>query len=453
MYNQTISAVRYGYGLSPRFAPPIDAAALLASLDEPDEAAARFAVAGMDEAQPLGQTLVEARRANRQKAPGAEAQLKRAKQAIRANHMDALRAQMQRAVQSPVGFRERLAWFWADHFTVSFGNVVHRPKAPAFSEEVVRPHLMGSFSQMLRAAATHPAMLIYLDQNRSFGPASKAGLKRDRGLNENLAREILELHTLGVGAGYDQDDVRQFAELLTGLGVTRDGAFKFFPARAEPGVEMVLGQRYGSEGRARLDDILAALDDLAARPETARHIARKLVVHFVSDSPDPALVEHVAAAYAASGGDLPTVYAALIEHPGGWAPLGGKVRQPWDFVAASLRALDLPEDRLEGFKTGQIGKRLRQPMAAMGQPYLRASGPDGWPEEAEAWITPQLLAERISWAAHLVEVLGVLPEPRGFLQTALAERASPALVQAVQRSENPREAVGLVLASAEFNRR
>lgn len=232
---------------------------------------------------------------------------------------------------------------------------------------------------MLKLAVLHPAMLMYLDQVLSYGPESPEGIKRKRGLNENLARELIELHTLGVGADYSQDDVRQMAELLTGVVFDPEVGQAFDPDRAEPGDETVLGRVYSGEGMKPV----RALDDLALRPETAAHIARKLAVHFVSDTPDVGLVAAMTQAYTASGGDLMAVYGALLGHPA--FPLGplAKVRQPFDFMAASLRALGLDDVRLIKMGNGKFRRNILLPMGGMGQPW-QEPGSDGWPEVAEA---------------------------------------------------------------------
>jgi uncharacterized protein (DUF1800 family) len=450
----TIAAIRFGYGLSPSQPAPQDAEALLAALLGPDLAAQDYPVMGMAGVSGLARDFRAAVVAARDNAPGTAEALKATQVALQQAMADGLVAQIQRGVQSPDGFRERLQAFWCDHFTVTAKRGAFLPAPSAFGEEAIRPHLAGSFAAMLRAAVTHPAMLLYLDQTDSIGPHSAFARKHKAGLNENLGREVLELHTLGVGASYSQTDVRQFAMLLTGLGFNMQTGFRFHPDWAEPGAELVLGRRYGGEQPAELKDIYAALDDIAVMPATAQHIARKLAVHFVSDTPDEGLVSHVAAAFQRSQGDLPTVYAALLDHSAAWAPPGAKARQPWDYVIAALRALGPPPAQLAGLSLQQIRGTLLGPLGVMGQPYQRASGPNGWPEDAAAWITPQGLAARIQWAMAVRRLSGGdLPDPRAFVQTALADAASPALVSAAGRAESKREGVGLVLASAEFNRR
>jgi uncharacterized protein (DUF1800 family) len=307
----------------------------------------------------------------------------------------------------------------------------------------------GRFADMLRAVITHPAMLIYLNQDASYGPSSPVGQRLKKGLNENLARELLELHTLGVAAGYSQVDVRELAELLTGLSVTPDG-FAFDQRRVEPGPETVLGTTYPGHG---LEPILQALDDLAARPETAAHIAGKLAVHFVSDAPDPALVAALAGVFRDTDGDLRAVATALVAYPVA-ADLGSKARQPFDFMVAALRSLGVAPQLVLDMEPKVFNRLIRVPLKAMGQPLHQAPGPNGWPEAAADWITPQGLAARIDWAMQAPQRLQrPLPNPRAFLAVALGSRAGEKLVWAVSAAESARDGVGLVLASPEFNRR
>lgn len=450
----TRAAIRFGTGLSPVLAPPADAGAMIDALAGPDEAQARFPVAGLAEIWPLIAELAAARRARKAVEEGGAARYKQVTSAIKDMQLAGLRARLMRAVRTRDGFRERLTWFWADHFTVRAKNVRFRAGPATYVEEAIRPHVGGRFADMLRAAAIHPVMLTYLDQNNSIGPMSPAGLRRSRGLNENLAREILELHTLGVGARFTQADVTEFAELLTGLTFTVDDGFRFRPRWAEPGAEHVLGKRYGGDRRASADDIFAALDDIARAPATAAHLARKLAVHFVSDDPDPGLVAAMTDAYMAHDGELARVYEAMLAHPAAWENPGAKARQPFEFIAASLRALGTSETRLAALKKGEIKRLILRPLARMGQPYEEPPGPDGWPEAADAWITPPALAERISWAMHVKALHGApLPAPRAFARAALGPEVSDDLVAAVRMAESKRAGVGIVLASPAFNRR
>ncbi len=294
-------------------------------------------------------------------------------------------------------------------------------------------------------------MLLYLDQDSSIGPNSKRGKNRGKGLNENLARELMELHTLGVGAGYSQTDVREMAELLTGLTYVGDKGFAFDPSRVEPGADVVLGVSYDGKGT---EPILKALQDLSVRPETARHIAGKLAVHFVADEPDPALVEALEAAWLDSGGDLAVVVNTLLTHPGVWEAPAQKARQPFEFLVASFRALGVTGADLVAMQPKEFTNFVDARLKEMGQPWNAAPGPDGWPEEADAWINPQRLASRITFAMEVPgRLVDPLPEPPAFAARALGDRASEALVLAASRAESLREGVGLVLASPEFNRR
>jgi uncharacterized protein (DUF1800 family) len=379
-----------------------------------------------------------------------EAAVKAGHRAIDALALRGAKASLARAVAAADPLRERLVAFWANHFSVSPRNGTERAFPGILVDEAIRPHVTERFSDMLRAVTTHPAMLIYLNQEASFGPGSPKGQRQKKGLNENLARELMELHTLGVGASYSQDDVRQLAELLTGLAVGPEG-FVFDAKRAEPGAETVLGVTYSGKGEG---PILQALDDLAARPETAAHLARKLAVHFVADEPDPALVTALTDSFRQTGGDLKAVAAVLISHPAAQGAGPGKARQPFDFLVAALRALRVAPDRLVGLEPKVFKRLILDPLEAMGQPFQQAPGPNGWPERQSDWITPQGLAARIDWAMQAPErLVSPLPDPRVVLTQALGNRAGELLIWAVGAAESARDGVGLVLASPEFNRR
>jgi uncharacterized protein (DUF1800 family) len=365
---------------------------------------------------------------------------------------DVLRRRVMDALAPQSGFQERLVGFWADHFTVSakksrLGAIL----AGAFVEEAIRANITRNFPDMLKAVIQHPAMLEYLDQNASVGPASKAGRRRKRGLNENLARELLELHTLGVGARYNQKDVRQLAELLTGLTFRKSG-FVYKKNLAEPGSEQVLGRSYGGKGE-RLSNILAFLDDVARHPATARHIARKLVVHFVSDTPDKDHVAQVADVFFNTEGDFMATYEALLDHPNAWAPLGEKVKQPFDFVISGLRSFGVKSRDIKHISFKDGARIIAAPLALMGQRFMQPLGPDGWPEGAKHWITPQGLAARIQWASFVVQKYGEGIDPRDYVVRTLQDFASPEVILAATRAETRAEGLALVLASPDFNRR
>ncbi|MCG6111716.1 MAG: DUF1800 domain-containing protein [Paracoccus sp.] len=323
-------------------------------------------------------------------------------------------------------------------------------------QEAIRPHLAGRFADMMVAAETHPAMLRYLDQARSLGPNSieaRTNPDKPAGANENMAREMIELHSLGVGGAYEQGDVEQLALLLTGLTYNPRQPGVFRPARAEPGAETVLGDSYGG-GKARIDDIRAVIEALATHPDTARHLARKLAVHFVADDPPAALIERLSGVFRDTGGDLGAMNLALAEASELRDSFRTKMRQPFEFLVASLRALGLDGAGVRALSGRDRQALLMQPLAAMGQPWAAPPGPDGWPEPAAAWASPQGLAMRITWAmTHPATLSRPLPDARAFLRTTLGDTASEALAWAVPRAESQAEGVALVLASSDFNRR
>ena len=445
-----LAAIRLGYGLSALTSAPSDVSQVLASVP----------AAGPESDAITTETISAMQRAAADlRRRGKEGDKTAGKQAAGIEDLmgqlveRSVRRTMARAVDAQAGFGERLVQFWADHFTVGSGNKLRRLMAISRIDEAIRPHLGGRFADMMFAAETHPSMLFYLNQAGSIGPNSRRAGKRGGGLNENLAREMIELHSLGVRAEYTQGDVRQLAELLTGLTYRTDGA-NFDPGRAEPGAETVLGRSYGGEGPASLDDIRAVIDDLATHPDTARHLARKLAVHFVSDEPPQGLVDRLAGVYSESRGDLGQVNAALAEAPELATHFREKARQPYDFVIASLRAVGVSGEQVTTMKSNQFRRRILRPMTLMGQDWGAPRGPDGWPEPAQFWITPQSLAARIQWVGQFLPGLNRDDrDPERFLAATLGETASEPLRWAVPRAESAREAAVITLASADFNRR
>lgn len=445
-------AIRFGYGLPLAEGSPTDAPGVLHLFLGPDRAAAAIPAPSTGETAELVLSAADARAAVRKNREGARelAAYKQSRIDLRTFKETGLRLTLARAATSPDGMRERMVRFWASHFAVQARLGLHGPLTLNLVETAIRPHVAGRFADMLTAVTLHPAMLVYLDQASSVGPTSPFGQRTGRGLNENLAREVMELHTLGSGAPYAQRDVRELAELLTGLAIDRAQGMAFRPDWAEPGAETVLGKDYAGDGIA---PIRAVLGDLAARPETAAHIARKLAVHFVADDPDPDLVATLTTAFG-TGGDLGAVTEALLTHPASADPVLQKARPPFDFIAATLRALQVTSDRVVTLAGGQTRRFLMTPLQAMGQPWEAPPGPNGWPEAAEAWISPQGLAARIAWAvAAPGRLAGALPDPVAFARTALGTRADERLLWAVARAETVAEGVALTLASPAFNRR
>lgn len=456
MFSSELAEKRFGCGLSPDVPAPDNVAAMLAGVTGPDVMAQAHPIEGFGPFQARLVALAEAgqsmRRAKGDEAGQApKADIKALGNAAQKDASDWAMQSFARWIRTPSGFRERLVWFWADHFTArGRGRVLSQGMSP-YVETAIRPNIAGRFEDLLIAAVSNPVMLSYLDQNRSFGPNSAQA--RGRGLNENLAREVLELHTLGAAGGYGQADVRQLAELLTGLTYSnRKGAF-FAPARAEPGAETVLGRRYG-DAPATVEPIHQVLRDLARHEDTARHIARKLAVHFVGDRPPADLVNTLETRFAQTGGRLEEVYAALLDHPVAWAPELRNVKPPFDFMASACRALAVDPARLGALKARDRRTYLFAPMALMGQTWQRPPGPDGWPEEDEAWITPQGLSARLRWAMLVPGNLRrALPDPRVFAAQALGAEVPEAVQFAAAAAERRMDGVGLVLASPAFQRR
>lgn len=456
-FSPELAEMRFGYGLSPEVGPPASPEALLDGLRAADTLAGRFPI---ETFETFGAELVRgaelrrAARANRQDK-ALQDKVRKANRATVKKSNGWMAQTLLRSAWSPTAFRERLVAFWADHFTARGKRNPLTAAGSPYVESAIRPNITGRFSDLLIAAVTHPLMLHYLDQNTSVGPGSRAAKRNPRrsGLNENLAREVLELHTLGVGGPYSQGDVRQLAELFTGLSYDRSGGLRYRLAWAEPGAETIMGRSYGGTP-ARLEHIHDLLRDIATHPVTAEHIARKLVVHFVSDTPDGALVAHLAARFRDSDGDLMAVYAALLEHPAAWDATLRNVKPHVDFVISTCRALAIAPDQLAATDTRKIRRTLMAPLRVMGQFWQRPPGPDGWPEEDVAWITPQAISARLQWAISVPQLLRPeLPDPVLFSDAVLGSYASDPVRFAASAAESRPEAIGLVLCAPAFQRR
>ena len=352
------------------------------------------------------------------------------------------RARIDAARDAEIGFVERLVWFWSNHFCVSQDKSV---MAGAFEREAIRPHVLGRFRDMLLAAENHPAMLIYLDNAQSIGPASVAGINRDKGLNENFAREVLELHTLGVRSVYTQDDVTNFAKVLTGWTILptvtnpdHGGEFVFIKRLHEPGPQTVIGKAYDDTGP---EQGLAVLTDLARHAATAKHIATKLARHFIADDPPPALVRRLAERYMETEGDLKAVTIALIASPEAWMPEQAKIKRPGEWIVAALRA------------TGENGdvRRIVQAQTLLGEPLWRPPAPKGFSDENAAWLDG--LAQRLDLANAFAHREGLAIEPAAVMDTALGPLASAETRQTIARAESRPQALTMLLMAPEFQRR
>lgn len=382
----------------------------------------------------------------------------KARQFVRDNTTGDILGRVQLAAQTPAGFRERWALFWANHFTVSAVKLQVAGLVGPFENEAIRPRVFGRFVDLLGAAETHPAMLLYLDQAQSVGPNSRAaqfqrrrgtreGGGPARGLNENLAREILELHTVGVDGGYTQADVTEFARALTGLSIAgpRDAGVEGVVFRAqthEPGARTVMGVRYGDGGKEQASAILA---DLAARPQTARFVCTKIARHFVADDPPPALVARLERAWLSTDGDLARVAEALIDAPEAWEPFPAKLKTPYEFLVSSYRALG-GEPRGIGQVAGVLG--------GLGQRPFGAPSPKGWPDEAAPWAASDALVKRMQFAQQIAAVAGPrVQDPSALATLTLGARLGQASHIAIARAESRAEAVALLLMTPEFQRR
>lgn len=380
---------------------------------------------------------------------------KELQRAAREEYLAAVGARTASALQTGTPFVERLVHFWSNHFAVSIdkgAQVVGL--AGAFEADAIRPHVLGRFEDMLVAVAQHPAMLLFLDQANSIGPDSMAGRRaaendKRRGLNENLAREILELHTLGVRSGYTQADVTEFARALTGWSLAgrapaaqpAEGAFQFRPALHEPGVRTVMGRSYAQPGEAQAR---AVLHQAASAPATATHLATQLARHFVADDPPPALVRRMAQAFERSGGDLPTVYRVLVQSPEAWQAAGTKFKTPWDWGVSSLRGLGRRE--LPGMQVANL-------MNQLGQPVWRPGSPAGWDDIAASWAAPDALVRRVEVAQRIAAQTGDRIDARALAPRLLPGALTEPTATAIARAESPASGIALLLVSPEFLRR
>ena len=359
-------------------------------------------------------------------------------------------------ISSPHPLVDRMTMFWSNHFTVSTSRRLIGAAIPAYEREAITPHIFGRFADMLKAACSHPCMVVYLDNHASIGPNSRAGRRRTRrgespALNENLAREILELHTLGVNGGYSQTDVVEFAKVLSGWahggiryrddGRPAHGGFEFRPERHEPGAKTILDRQYSEDGA---DEGFAVLDDLARHPATARHIATKLVRHFVADDPPANVVDTIARVFLETDGDLAQVMQAIVTSEQAWSDPLAKVKTAYEFVIATHRA------------AGRIRATRRdifQPLRLLAHFPFSAPSPRGWGDTAQDWIAPEALLRRIEWTRRFSSVLPASLEPRQFLDDVIGPVASEDSVTWVSRASSSDAALAMIFSSPEFQRR
>lgn len=372
-------------------------------------------------------------------------------------------ARTRQAIASDAPVFERLVHFWSNHFAVSIEKGPVLGLAGPLEQEAIRPNVLGSFRELLLAAEQHPAMLVYLDQAQSIGPSSMLARRvqrRSLGLNENLAREILELHTLGVNGGYDQTDVTELARALTGWTIagigperlrqltTRNapaGAFVFVPQMHEDGPRTVLGKRYAQDGAAQGRAILG---DLAIHPATARFIAAKLVRHFVSDEPPPSILQEVTAAFLRTDGDLPSVYRALFSHPEAWRDNPRKFRTPQLWALATYRALDVQANGMPNLQDRIIASIFNE----LAQPVWRPGSPAGFADTAQFWASPDALFRRVEIAARISGARPITRDPRRLAEALFGEALSAGTIDTLAGAESYSQGLSLLLVAPEMQK-
>ncbi len=420
-----------------------------------DESAPRFS--NLQRTSELVAELVQRQQARQARD---QEKLKAFQMDVRQTYLREMAARFFHGFETAQPFRERLVRFWSNHFTVSLVKPQCAMFVGAFEREAIRPYVAGKFADMVEAVERHPAMQIYLDNAQSIGPDSMAGRRTGKGLNENLGREILELHTLGVDGGYTQADVIALAKILTGWSVDRgmgpavrmmnaaaDGnGFRFYPPRHEPGAKMLLGRTYpdGYEGGVQ------ALADLARHPATARHIATKLATHFIADQPPEDSIRRIENAFKASGGDLKTVYEAIVDDPNAWRPEPAKVRSPVEYVTAAMRIAG--GERVAMLDEKSVGPFI-QSARAMGEMPSSAPSPKGWPDSASAWTGSDAVLERVEWANAAAQRLGSQSDPSMLADAALGPLLHAETRTAISRAASPAQGLALLFASPEFQRR
>jgi uncharacterized protein (DUF1800 family) len=404
--------------------------------------AAKLVAANAETQSPMSENTAMEKRAEA-KPPATAAKAPEPETPIRANFFREAKVHYDAAIGSDIGFVERLVWFWSNHFCVSADVTV---MAGAYEREAIRPHVLGKFADLLLAAESHPAMLIYLDNASSIGPDSVAGINRNRGINENLSREILELHTLGVRAGYRQDDVINLARAITGWTIyttatnpDHGGEFLYHPRLHEPGPEIVLGKEYSDAG---VEQGRAVLADLALHPATAAHVATKLARHFIADEPPSTLIETLTQTFIATDGDLLQVSKALVAAPEAWSPDQAKIKHPSEWLVSCIRAA--------GFNNGDV-RRIVAALNMLGEPLWRPPAPKGFGDADGDWLGG--LAHRLDTANAMAQRYGERLDPHEMLETSIGPLASMETRSAVARAETRQQALTLLLMAPEILRR
>ncbi|MDH3443434.1 MAG: DUF1800 domain-containing protein [Deltaproteobacteria bacterium] len=366
-------------------------------------------------------------------------------------------ARLLRSVYSRRQLYEVMTDFWSNHFNIFAAKGAERWLVTSYDRDTIRPHALGKFKDLLRATAQSPAMLFYLDNWLSASPKTRFRRRpnnRKRGLNENYAREIMELHTLGVDGGYTEKDVREVARCFTGWTIRRprgEATFVFDPRIHDDGDKVVLGTRITAGGG--MEDGLRVIDILARHSATARLIATKLARRFIADDPPPATVTRAAETFRRSDGDIAATLRTIIGAPEFLAPESyrSKVKKPLEYVASALRA------------TGadiRVTPLLLRYLARMGEPLFLAQPPTGYPDAAASWISPDMLLTRMNFASDLVA--NRIPGARVRAENIHDVHAFGRFVAPEGLTDNARAAlstldgaqgVALLMAAPEFQRR
>lgn len=347
------------------------------------------------------------------------------------------------AIHSDTSFMWRMFDFFSNHFSVSAQGPVMTAMVGTLEREAIAPHLTGYFSDMLLSVCQHPVMIRYLNNENSFGENSRLG-KRGKGLNENLAREVLELHTLGVDGGYSQQDVIALAKGISGWSIAnpskaKSRLFLFKSAGHEPGAQTLLQKQYPQSGVAQGS---AMLKDLSMHPATARHVCHKLATHIVSDTPSEQLVQAMTERWMASAGNLPSVYETLIKHVDAWHASAQKFKTPREYFISVTRGL--------GVKKLRKGWTIRS-LRDLGQPPFRAGSPAGYEGTEAFWNNGFGLMARISWLQQLIDNTSQNITELAIL--LLGEHLSETTYHMVKRAESRERAFMLLFASPDFLRR
>ena len=470
-----IAAHRFGLGEATLTAVQGDPKAWLLAQIGPADVARGEGLLTTDQAVAHVTAEAENRRMAKNPPPGMTAE-----QVLASHYREVIaadvRSRFKTAALTQRPFAERLVWFWANHFTVSLTKGSVRGLVGAFERDAIRPFIAGSFEQMLVASITHPAMLRYLDNNQSAGPnsalaqraarraqSSSADVTEQRrtvGLNENLAREVLELHTLGAANGrteqldgYRQADVTALASVLTGwrVGQQTDATSRFDAAWHEPGRKTVLGKTYEGGPEA----LRAALHDLAEHPATARFIATKLARHFIADEPPASVIDKLTAAYTRSHGQLSEVYRELIRSPEAWTAPTVKLKTPEEFVVSTVRVLGFGSlnTRLEDRPGAGLLNNASGVINTQGQRPQTAPSPAGWPDKAADWLGPEAVWQRMEWATRVADRVGRTVDARALASASLGAQLSEATRSQIERAADGPQALALLLMSPEFQRR